>query len=261
MKVFKAVYFENKERPVQFTRKVIDDNGNIVRNSYITDNCELYDIDEYDSYSYFGECPKSPINIRQDDRGRLYAGINPESEKQTQCQHLARVAKRAFDEEKHPISFYKEKQIDHINPSIPLNNNILNLEWVSRQTNMYRAGESGVMIKKHKKDLIHEICQMICNNISRAEIVSKLKINGQLVDDIRSGRSHKSVSSQYLNKGFKYKKYNKEEKEEIVKNTCKLIEKGYRNCEISRKLNIKQGFVKDIRNHHTFRNISKDYNF
>jgi hypothetical protein len=261
MKIYKAITFENKIKPIKFVRKVEDNEGNIIRNSYISDDCELYDIDVYDSYDYFGDCPKSDINIRKDDRGRLYASINPESENHSQCQHLARVAKRAFDEEKHPLSYYRDKQIDHINPSIPLDNNILNLDWVSREENMERAAESGLMIKKYKKDLVHEICQMICQNVPRYEIVELLNINGQLVDDIRSGRSHKSASKQYLDKGFTYKKIDRNEKYELVNNVCQLIENGYRNCEIAKKLNVRQAFVKDIRAHATFKDISKDYNF
>lgn len=261
MKIFKAVEFENVEKPIQFVRLVLNDDGNVIRNSYISDNCELYDIDEYNRFEYFGDCPKSPIKIRPDDRGRLYANINPESDNPNQCQHLARVAKRAFDTEQHPVSYYKELQIDHINPSIPLDNNVLNLEWVDRKTNMKRAGENGIMIKKYSKSLVNEICQMICDNVPRKQIKETLGVNGQLIDDIRSGRSHTSVSSQYLDKGFVYKTYNREEKDKLANEICKLIESGYRNCEISRKLNVRQSLVKDIRNHHTFKKISKEYNF
>lgn len=259
MKIYKPVTFE-KVKPVSFVRKIVDINGDIVKNLYITDDCKLYDINQLDSCDYIGECPEASIYVRPDDNGRLYANVNPENEKH-KCCHLARVAKRAFDDGKYPDEFYKTVQIDHLNPSIPLDNNISNLEWVPRHVNMIRAGETGVMIKKYPKSLSAKVCQMICDGYSRKEIKETLGVNGQFVDDIKSGRSHRSVSSQYLDKGFEYKTYDRTEKDQMAHKVCKLIEEGKRNYEIANELNIKYSFVKDIRAKTTFKKISSNYNF
>jgi hypothetical protein len=212
MKIYKAVERLDLQRPVQLVRPVTDYNGNIVNNLCISDNCELYDIDEYNSHDYFGDCPQANIKVREDSNGRLYSNINIDPECPKRTQHLARVMLKAFDEEDHSKEFYDTVQADHINPSIPVSNQLDNLEWVSPAENMYRAGQRGVMIKKYDKELVGEICQMICDRVPRKEIKETLGVNGQLIDDIRSGRSHKSVSELYLDKGFEYKVYSKEEK-------------------------------------------------
>ena len=171
----------------------------------------------------------------------------------------------AFDDHKYPYSYYKNLQLDHIDPRIPVSNCLENVEFVTRDENMRRAGETGVMIKKYQKDLIHQICQMTCDGVSRAEIMEKLHVNGQLVDDVRAGRSHKSVSSQYLDKGFEYKTFDRFYRDDLLHRICKAIEEDpdMRVCDIARKLggNVDHRLISAIRNKQCYTRISKDYNF
>lgn len=255
----------NLERPMQIVKPVIDYTGESIQNLYISDDCKFYDIDEYNSHRYFGDCPEADINIRQDERGRLYSNINVEPRKKhKQACQVARVAKIMFDDGKYPIEYYKDKQIDHKNPAVPVKNCIENLEFVTQAENMYRAGETGVMIKKYDKDMAHTVCQMTCDGKSRSEIMEALGVNGQFVDDVRAGRSHKSVSCQYIDKGFEYKTYDRHWRDELIHSVCKLIEENpdMKVRDICETLEIDDHrFVSAIRSKHAYRKISDQYNF
>ena len=129
---------------------------------------------------------------------------------------------------------------------------------------MRRAGETGVMIKKYNKDIVHEICKRIIKGESRKKISEELNVNKNLIYDIKTGKSHKSVSKLYLDKGFEYHKENKEERRNVAREVCKLIEKGKTNNEIYNILGNKISnycFISDIRAKRTYSYISKDYNF
>ena len=167
----------------------------------ISDDCELYDIDEWNSHEYFGDCKKSDLRINKDSHGRLYAAINDNSKNHKRTQHLARIARRAFDEPKHSEEFYKSHQVDHINPSIPIDNNISNLEWVTPQENMYRAGKTGVMQKKYDRKTIELICEKLISGERRIDIARELGVDIHLLDDITIGKSHKSITEKYVSKG------------------------------------------------------------
>lgn len=253
----------NVKRAVQFVKPVKDMNGDIVHNLYVSDDCKLYDIDEYNSHMYSDECPEAKYTIYIDKRGRRYSCIN--CEKKNYITQVARAMKISFDEGKYLMSYYNDLEIDHIDPRVPLNNCLENVEFVTHDENMRRAGETGVMIKKYQKDLIHQICQMTCDGVPRAEIMEKLHVNGQLVDDVRAGRSHKSVSSQYLDKGFEYKTFDRNYRDDLLHRICKAIEEDpdMRVCDINRKLggNVDHRLISAIRNKQCYTRISKDYNF
>lgn len=187
---------------------------------------------------------------------------------------VARIVLLTFE----PIENFKDMEVDHIDGN-PLNNNYYNLEWVTHYENMRRAKEKYMNNFERKKgqiggfcpcyddDFIHKICQAICDELSRKDIREKFNINGQLIDDIKSGRSHKDISSQYLDKGFKYKiiteKHRKERRKKITK-ICELIDKGFTNTEIRLLLNLPNNEINlpnDIRKLRIYRYISKDYNF
>lgn len=260
--------FENKKddnivKPIKFVKPVIDEKGNIVRNMYISDDCELYDIDEWNSSDYYDNCPQSKLPIKIDDHGRRYAAINDNSSNHKRTQHLARIARRAFDDPKHDEEFYKSHEVDHIDPSVPLSNNIDNLEWVTHDENMYRAGKTGVMLKKYSKELIGEICERIIAGEKRVDIARELNVNENLIYDISIGKSHKSVTENYIDKGFEYKipsPLTKQDRIEIAEKTCLLIKDGKTDTQIARILgNTTRKNVANIRRGYTYKDIAKKH--
>ena len=249
MRIIQPIRF-NVIKPIRFQVPILDDYGNPIGIN-ISDSCKLY----YDD--------GTEKEIRYDSVGRPMANLKL-NEDGVRCYPLTRIALMSFTEEHHPYSYYKDYQVDHIKPTLPLDNHISNLEWVSRAENMRRAGETGVMIKKYRKPLIHKICQMTCDGYSRAEIKDALGVNGQLIDDVRSGRSHKSVSSLYIDRGFKYKEYDRSISDKKAEEVCKLLEKGYKTGEIIRELNdpfINHNFVYVVRNRIAHKKVSEKYNF
>ena len=262
MEYYKVVFFPYVEKPIKFVKPIVDELGEPVRNMYISDDCELYDIDEWESHEYFGDCPQADIRINIDNHGRKYAAINDNSKNHKRTQHLARIARRAFDEPKHSEEFYKTHQVDHINPSIPVSNNINNLEWVTPQENMYRAGKTGVMQKVYTKEQICEICERLIAGERRIDIARAMNVDIHLLDDITIGKSHRSITEQYLDKGFKYRtKRDKEKMDGIAEEICKEIvsNPSLRNSQIARKLNCDQRMVGGIRSGFIYKHISKKY--
>lgn len=258
MKIYKPIEFNNIEYPIIIIKPLLDKNGINIKNLYISDRGDLYNRDQMDKTEYYKDCPKSSVNVRYDENGRSISSVG---ENGKTCP-LSRSILISFENAKRGSEFYDTHQADHINPSIPVDNSIYNLRWTTQQENMKNAGETGVMIKKYRKPLVNQICQMICEGYSRMEIKTELKINGQLIDDIRAGRSHKSVSSKYLDKGFEYSKYDKEARDKESHEICKLIDLGWRTCDIVRKLNLKnQCMVSDIKFGRKCRDISSQYNF
>lgn len=267
MAIYKGITFDNIIRPIQFTRPIKDNDGNIVKNSLISDDGKIYDKDEYESHDYFGDINEVNYYKQITDDNRVYIrGYNVEYKNRLCLQSpLPRLMLIAFDEEEHDkLTYYKNLEANHINPSKPLSNNLENLEFVSHDENMRKAGETGAMIKKYSKALVHNICQDIADKVPRQEIMKKYNINYQLIDDIHAGRSHKSVSEQYVDKGFVYNPGNKIESQYKARKVCELLEKGYKNVDILRELkdlNINYCFISDIKFHRSHNDISKDYNF
>lgn len=267
MAIYKGIIFDNIIRPIQFTKPIKDNDGNIVKNSLISDDGKIYDKDEYESHDYFGYIDETSYGKYITEDNRIYVkGYNVEYENKLCLRSpLPRIMLIAFDEEEHDkLTYYKNLEANHINPSKPLSNNLENLEFVSHDENMRKAGETGAMIKKYNKALVHNICQDIADKVPRQEIMKKYNINYQLIDDIHAGRSHKSVSEQYVDKGFVYNPGNKIESQYKAKKVCELLEKGYKNVDILRELknlNINYCFISDIKFHRSHNDISKDYNF
>lgn len=265
-------YFKNEDivRPIQFTRPIIDNNGNIINNYLISDNGLIYDKDEYESKMYYSEAiPAAEVKYSVDEyNNRVYVyNVNVEYENPNRISPLPRVMLIAFDEEKHDkLTYYKNLEANHIDPTKPLNNNLENLEFISHNENMRKAAETGVMIKKYNKELINNICQDIANKVPRQTIMKKYNVNYQLVDDIHAGRSHKCISEKYINKGFVYNAGNKIESKNKARKVCELLEKGYRNIEIINELksigiNVDYNFIGSIKSHIAHNDISKNYNF
>ena len=90
--------------------------------------------------------------------------------------------------------------------------------------------------------------------------MEELGINGQLIDDIRAGRSHKDISSKY---GFEYSdKHRKPRNERIIvaNEICKMLEQGISNSDICRALGVQSGLVTSIAKGISFKDVSCNYN-
>jgi hypothetical protein len=244
---FKIILTENGEKThykISDTGIVIDTNTDTIVEPYVSQ-----------TRKYKGETLKT--------KSRYYVIIEyPDGEKHRK--QLARWMMLSFHFRKKSAKY----QVNHKDGD-PSNNNLYNLEWVTRQENMKHAADSDLLPygenhhnSKYSDDLIHSICKDISAKKSRKSIIKKYGVNGQLIDDIRSGRSHKKISKQYIDKGFVYKSFDKTESIKTAKKICKLIEKGLTNNEIVLRLGLENVCLpNDIRKHRVYKYISKDYNF
>ena len=223
---------------------------------YVDDMCNVYLRDGL--FSYKPMC----ITIRKKDKRPVVTlNINGISKTYLTYRLLMR-AKFNID-----YNTFKSCVIDHIDGD-PSHNAYDNLEIVSQSENMKRAGENNLMRygedhfnSKYKNSLIESICRDICNNMSRSEIMEKYNVNGQLIDDIRSGRSHKKISSKFLDMGFKYKEYDRSPREDMARNVCELLSNGKTVSEVSNITGYRYDFVYAIYTKRTFKDISDKYTF
>ena len=222
---------------------------------FVDGYCNMY---RYDGYNLI------PIHVivRKKD-GRPLVTINLDGTPKTYLVYrllMQAVYDISYDE-------FSKYVVDHIDCDSS-HTEFFNFELVSQAENMRRAGANNLIPSgerhfnsKYSDKLIAGICEDICNNLSRNEIMEKRHVNGQLVDDIRSGRSHRKISEQYVDQGFLYKTYDRSEKIKKAIDVCKLLEEGYTISQTSSITGYGRNFVEPIYNKRTFKDVSKNYNF
>lgn len=157
--------------------------------------------------------------------------------------------------------------VDHID-SDPSNNHVSNLDITTAEDNIRRAWErnrfphkEGEHCLKYSNELVESICKDIADgSLSRLDMRKKYGINGQLIDDIRAGRSHKMVSSKYVDQGFEYSDWDRPSREEKARIVCSYREQGYNAYQISKLTGFGYNFVYPVVNKVTFKYISDRYN-
>lgn len=83
------------------------------------------------------------------------------------------------------------------------NNRLDNLEYVTRSENGKHAFDNGllngfVLTKKvYDDDMVHKICQYICDGLSNKEISKKLDVRKDYVCEIRHRRRRQRISCNY----------------------------------------------------------------
>ena len=196
-----------------------------------------------------------------DNSGHMRQYVNCNLDKKGYRAYSApRLQAIAFGIVQFTYNFYSNLEVDHLDGDCT-NNDICNLDFCTHKENMRRYAINKRGCNSYSDELIYNICQDICNNLSRKDIIKKYNINGQLIDDIKAGRSHKDISSKFLNCGFKYTNYNRDEYNNLVTEICKLLEKGEKGTDIQRKLGLPNPcFIYDIKHKRKGVNISKNFN-
>lgn len=72
-----------------------------------------------------------------------------------------------------------------------------NLEWITQRENVIHAHHSGLVRRTTNVDKVNEICEMILEGCTNAEIAKVMGITQGAVCNIRSGRRHRSISCHY----------------------------------------------------------------
>lgn len=222
---------------------------------YVDDWCNMY---RYDGIEF------KPIHVwhrEKDGRPVVKIDIGEGNKQYLVYRLLMRTAANMTDEEfSHYVVDHKDCDTNH--------NYFDNFDLVSQAENMRRAGINNLMKygedhhnSKYKNDLVNSICCDIVNGMPRHEIMEKYKVNGQLVDDIHSGRSHKKISEKYIPYGFSYKVYDRTPKELMAHEVCKLLESGKTVTDIVKEFGYDRNFVYSIYANIAYKDISRQYNF
>lgn len=262
MKITRPFTFPNVKPAFEFVRPILDADKNIIEGLCISDQSKIYKLEDVQN-NFLSDCEILNSQLtHMSPEGRYY--VNARLFPVRKQNQLARLTLMTFDmaETGRDFSYYNDLEVDHISPAVPLDDSLKNLRFVTHDENMYNAGETGVMIKKYRKPLIEQICQMICDGKDRAEIAESLGVFPQLVDDVHSGRSHKSVSKKYLDKGFSYQHFPRRPREERLKEAhaiCKMMSEGYGNKQICKELGVASGLVTSIAKGVSYKDISSQY--
>lgn len=156
-------------------------------------------------------------------------------------------------------------EVNHIDGNKE-NNNINNLEWVSRKGNAihaYKNGLFGVGEDFSKSSITNNQCHKICEylentNKSMKTIANLVCTTKKVVSDIYYGKTWTYISKNY---DFTHRKKQNKLDEKTVNKICVLLEKGMKSKEISEKLNVKIHCVKDIKRHKSWVSVSNKYKF
>lgn len=221
---------------------------------YIDDGSNVYKF-ENGQFNYIKP------NINKDGRPKVCIDLGEDRTDYLSYRLLMRASTDMSDEE------FSKYDIDHKDCD-PSHNTYDNLEIVTHAENMRRAGMNNLMPygenhhnSKYSDELIEDICKDITNGVPRSVITSKYSVNGQLVDDIRSGRSHTKISSKYVSMGFKYKAYDRTPGALRARDVCDLLSKNYSIQEIMKMTGYPYNFIYPIYKRITYKDISSDYNF
>lgn len=261
--IIKKVFLpaENITYPLELVRPLTNIEGELFDDLCVTENADFYRYSELEEKGFLGDCEKNPVRVNEDKNGRRYSHIDAIFNRHRTGQ-VSRQVLFAFEDKHHDLEWYENMCVDHINPSIPVDNGLKNIRWVTHEENMKAAAETGVMTKKYTKPLIEEICQMISDGKQRCEIMETLSVNGSIVDDIHSGRSHKVISEKYLDKGFVYSDKHRRPRSERLEeahNICRMLSEGYPNSEICRTLGVASGLVTSVKNGESYKDIAAEY--
>lgn len=111
--------------------------------------------------------------------------------------------------------------------------------------------------KNLDENKVRQICSMLEDNYQTKQITSRLQVPRYVVNDIKSGKNYKDISSEY-NIPTSHANYLTDEQ---VIEICKLLEAGYSNIQIKNILNVGENQIKNIRSGISHKHISQRYSF
>lgn len=109
-------------------------------------------------------------------------------------------------------------------------------------------------------DTVHLICKMLEKGKLPAEISRQTGVKVGIVKSIRDGSGYRDISEKYTFPD-NFKKFNRKYDSEIVHKICKYLQDGIAPLEISQITGVDLHDIRNIRVHHAYTDISKEYKF
>lgn len=130
------------------------------------------------------------------------------------------------------------REVDHIDCN-KLNNNLVNLEWVSSKENKRRAKENGLydsnIGENHynsilTEDTVHKICQCLQDGMRNKEVSEMFNLDKDFIAHIKRGDIWNNIASQYK---FSFRRV-KRKSSQFIHKVCEFIKDGKTDQEITR---------------------------
>lgn len=167
------------------------------------------------------------------------------------------------------IAFIKnhdnKPEVNHID-GVKINNGIWNLEWVTGKENIRHAYKIGLHIPLkgeqihssiYTEDTIINICEMLQQNRSFTEISEKLNVTKFAIHFVLRKKRWKHIANRYNFDDYCFGK-----DVDKIKHICELLELGnHTPTQIAEITDCNVKLVYSIRSGHSYRNISKRYDF
>lgn len=185
------------------------------------------------------------------------------------CEHFIEKPKELVDSEEKLVPNHKDFDRE--------NNNVNNLEWVTyamnnkynRDNGHYSYGENSPTAKS-TNEFVHQICKLMEKGYTNKGVAKILGVEMTgymkgLLTGIRNGHKWKEISSQY---NIKNKNLVKNHDDDIIREVCRLLEKGYSTKQIRITLGVTGdvqtvrrfgSFIRSIYRRRSHKEISKDY--
>lgn len=146
------------------------------------------------------------------------------------------------------------------------NNSVDNLEWATRMENMRHAHSTGLFKWKfseksnaYTESQVRHVFSLLEMGVALRTISEETGVKYQQVIQLRNGKRHTDIASEYRLPVVPKRGISKEQAKEI----CEMLESGKSRKEILKYYNneISDGVVRLIQRGKTFKEISKNYNF
>lgn len=194
------------------------------------------------------------LNLQYNDNGYICVTLRVDGKTKTLKVHRLVAMTYLAD------SFFDGAHVNHIDGD-KSNNEVSNLEWVTRSKNMQHAYQTGLVISKSDRiqdDIVHEICLHLEQGSRVPDVASMFGITRDQVYRIISGTAYNYISFEYnLTKVPKQQKLSPE----TVVTVCENLNQGLPVKTIAEKTGVNLSTVKAIKYRKTQTHISSSFDW
>lgn len=152
---------------------------------------------------------------------------------------------------------YEDLEVNHKDGD-KSNNNVINLEWATSLDNIKHAISCGLRNSNYKlteKD-VHTVCRLLQEGFRNYDIANIVGISKSHVSSIKTRRCYPEIVSEY-DISFVEKKA-RISLDKII-SICELLQEGFKDYQIAKKLNVNHRVVGTIRKRLTHTSVSVNY--